>query len=400
MRIVHVTQYFLPWLGYQEFYLAREQIRDGNDVHVIASNLRWPDVGYSALGARGESQEMPAGAGPEYGIPTHRLTVRARLLGRLVLRDLSRTVAALRPDIVHAHGYLMPATAELARLRRKRELAFHLLVDEHQLPHQANNSFVHRVERKLASLAARKFVMPSVEQFVAVADGAREWLVEEYGCPESRVVLIPLGADTDAFLPDAAVGLHTRELLGIAADRPTILYSGKIASHKRIDVLINAVAMLPSDWNTMVLLVGDADPATLSQLESLAASARVSLHVVPAVEPSELARYFNAADVCAWPADATVSHLEAASCGKVIVIPDEVGIRDRIAAGNGVGVPVGDVSALAAALKRLLADPHLRTRMGRAGRALVESRYSWRSVASRFQVLYESMLRRRSPADG
>lgn len=394
-----MTQYFLPWLGYQEFYLAREQIRNGHDVHVIASNLRWPDFGYSALGARGESQQMVVGVASEHGIPTSRLGVRTKLGGRLVLRGLGRTVEALRPDVVHAHGYLLPATLELALLRRRRRRPFQLVVDEHQLPHQANNALVHRFERRIIALGARTFVMPYVDQFVAVANGALEWLTTEYRCPASRVMLIPLGADTDAFRPDPPAGLRVRAQLGIAAKRSVVLYSGKIARHKRIDLLIQAISRLPPEWSTIVLLVGDSEAATLAELESLAARLHVDLRPVPPVRPHELPDYFNAADVCAWPADATVSHIEAAACGKAIVIPDAPGIADRIAAGNGVGVPVGDITALARALERLLADPVGREKMGRAGRRLVELRYSWRSVARQFQDVYESIATARSRAD-
>jgi glycosyltransferase involved in cell wall biosynthesis len=392
MNIVHVTQYFLPWLGYQEFYLAREQLRVGHDVHVIASNLRWPEFGYSALRERGEPWEMSVGSAIEYGVPITRLSVRAAIQGRLVLRGLWRGIAGLRPDVVHAHGYLLPTTLELAHLRRTRRGAFRLLVDEHQLPHQANNGLAHRLERKVVALAARIYVLPQVDRLVAVAEGARDWLSREYGCPPKLITLIPLGADTELFRPDAAAGLEVRSDLGIAAERRVILYSGKISKEKRVDLLVRATSLLPAEWSTVLIIVGDAEARTRTHLQVLGAEFGVDVRMVRGVEPSVLSHYFNAADVCVWPADATVSHLEAAACGKPIVIPQEPGLSDRISAGNGIGVPVGDVAALTGVLHRLLDDASLRDRMGRAGRLLVESQYSWPSVARRFDDLYRSML--------
>ena len=37
MRIVHVADYFQPQLGYQEYFTARAQVKDGHEVHVITS---------------------------------------------------------------------------------------------------------------------------------------------------------------------------------------------------------------------------------------------------------------------------------------------------------------------------------------------------------------------------
>src|SRR5260370_6905525 len=47
---------------------------------------------------------------------------------------------------------------------------------------------------------------------------------------------------------------------------------------------------------------------------------------------------------------------------------------------NGLLVPPGDAPALAAALDRLQADPKLRTRLGRMGRMMVLSQYTWDRV--------------------
>jgi glycosyltransferase involved in cell wall biosynthesis len=59
--------------------------------------------------------------------------------------------------------------------------------------------------------------------------------------------------------------------------------------------------------------------------------------------------------------------------GLPLVASDAVGAApDLVRAGdNGFIYPVGDVAALAAALRRLLADPALRARMGARSREIV-----------------------------
>jgi glycosyltransferase involved in cell wall biosynthesis len=50
---------------------------------------------------------------------------------------------------------------------------------------------------------------------------------------------------------------------------------------------------------------------------------------------------------------------------------------------GGLLVPPGDAAALAQALDRLLRDPGLAARLGRAGRKRVAEEHTWRAVAQR-----------------
>jgi glycosyltransferase involved in cell wall biosynthesis len=386
MRIVHVASWFMPWLGYQEYYLARMQLRQGHDVTVVSSNLRWPGGYYRALREPGESSVLPTGNAVELGIPTIRLPVLLHLFGRPVMKGVGRTLRDLRPDVVHAHTCLMPSTFQAALAKRK--VGFRLVVDEHQLPHQAVPGRAHAVLRRTMAVVARRFLYPRIDSMVAIADGTREWLLREYRFPADRTYTIYLGADAELFSPDASAGLALRKALGIGEHERVVVSSGKVAAHKRIDLLVRAVAGLPPALSATLVLVGPAEAEILEQLTSLTQRLGVRLISRPAVSTQELARFFNAADVCAWPSDCSISHLEAAACGKPIVIPAEPSIADRLSGGNGIGVAVGDVRALTSALESLLADRDLAGRMGLAGRQLIQARYSWEAVAAQFERLY------------
>ena len=66
---------------------------------------------------------------------------------------------------------------------------------------------------------------------------------------------------------------------------------------------------------------------------------------------------------------------------KPIITTENVGCREVVENGvNGYLVPVKDVKALAEAMIRLIQDPALRERMGKAGRAKVEQEFEERSV--------------------
>jgi glycosyltransferase involved in cell wall biosynthesis len=89
--------------------------------------------------------------------------------------------------------------------------------------------------------------------------------------------------------------------------------------------------------------------------------------------------------------------IEAAASGRAIVATDAPGCREVVRNGtNGFLVPPDDWVALSEALRRLIADPALRHRMGCAGRALVEDELSLERVNRDTLEVYAELLAQRS----
>jgi len=84
--------------------------------------------------------------------------------------------------------------------------------------------------------------------------------------------------------------------------------------------------------------------------------------------------------------------LEAAACGLPIVATDAVGCREVVRNGaNGFLVPVGDVRALADALRTLIFDAGLRRRMGEESRARAEREFRSERVIGETLAVYRSL---------
>ncbi|CAL1239095.1 glycosyltransferase family 4 protein [Candidatus Methylocalor cossyra] len=85
--------------------------------------------------------------------------------------------------------------------------------------------------------------------------------------------------------------------------------------------------------------------------------------------------------------------LEAAAAGRPIVTTDMPGCREVVRDGdNGFLVPPKNVSALAAALARLLENPPLRARMGRRGREIAEAEFGVERVIEATLAVYRGLL--------
>ncbi|MBW2094701.1 MAG: glycosyltransferase family 4 protein [Deltaproteobacteria bacterium] len=83
------------------------------------------------------------------------------------------------------------------------------------------------------------------------------------------------------------------------------------------------------------------------------------------------------------------SLLEAAAMGKPVITTDAVGCRDAVEHGRtGLMVPVKDSAALADAMKEMIKNPEMRSRMGREGRRKMELEFDEKIVLKKILEVY------------
>ena len=151
--------------------------------------------------------------------------------------------------------------------------------------------------------------------------------------------------------------------------------------------------------NVRLLIAGSADPANPGsippeEIESWRARPGIELlgHI------ADIRQVWAEAHIAVLPSrreGLPKSLLEAAACGRPIVATDVPGCREIAHAGvNALLVPPDDAVALADAVARLAADPELRARFGRAGRQLVEDKFSSERIGREVATLYDRLLQR------
>jgi glycosyltransferase involved in cell wall biosynthesis len=174
-------------------------------------------------------------------------------------------------------------------------------------------------------------------------------------------------------------------------------YVGRLASHKGVDVLVDAVAALP---NVALDLVGDgpAREELVARVSRSGASDRITFHGF--VAHQNLPEWYRRFDVLAVPSLETPSWIEQfcrvaveAMATGVPVVASASGSLPEVVDDGGVLVPPGDVEALRATLAALLRDPDRLVELGKRAEAR-SVRYSWHNIALRQRALYEEMVRR------
>lgn len=175
---------------------------------------------------------------------------------------------------------------------------------------------------------------------------------------------------------------------------PVILCVANLVPRKGIDVLLRAVARLLKDGPQCRLVIVGGGPEEQA-LRSLACSLGLTDAVVfepPRLDDADLAARFAGCNVFAMLSK-TVEHprgvegfgiafAEAQAVGRPVVAGRGGGVPEVVRDGEtGLLVEPEDDEAAATALRALLTDADLAERMGRAGRAWVERRFSWEDNA-------------------
>lgn len=306
--------------------------------------------------------------------------------GLLALRRVAARVGA---DLVHAHWVLPngPLGALVAA-----GLRVPLVVSLH-----GSDVYLPERYRWLRGAAAWTFRRAAA---ITACSGDLARRAVALGAPAARMTVVPYGADRETFYPAGAEErARVRAEWGLAQGEAFILAVGRLVRKKGFEVLIRAMPQVVAEAGPARLLVaGQGD--LRGELEALARELGVQAHVTfpGAVERDRLPALFRACDVLAVPSvhdergnvDGLPNVvLEGMASGAAIVASDVAGIPQVIRReGTGLLVPEHDPAALAAALVRLLRDPALRQRLGRAARERVEAELNWPAVAGEFERVY------------
>jgi glycosyltransferase involved in cell wall biosynthesis len=296
------------------------------------------------------------------------------------VRDLYRR---LKPDIAH-HVALQPAVIgsmaatglPLVRLNALAGLGFVFT---------SRNPSALLMRPVLTALVRMLFNSPLSAVLVQNPDDREA--VHALGVAPQRVHLIPgSGVDTDAIKalpePDGEV---------------TAAFVGRLLDDKGVRPLIEAQALMRQQGESVRLLIaGDRDPANPA---SIPAEEVEDWRRRPGVEllghVSGIEKVWGRAHIAVLPSrreGLPKSLLEAAAFGRPIVATDVPGCREIARHDvNAFLVPPDDPVALADAIAVLARDPALRSRLGAAGRALVEAEFSSVRIGTDIVALYDSL---------
>ncbi len=227
---------------------------------------------------------------------------------------------------------------------------------------------------------AIRSVWRRAEAVVANSTGLK--MLAEASASDVPIRMIPNGVDTDRFRPLTENRNGGRVRLG---------FVGRLVYQKGLDVLLQALALLPVETDWRLEIVGDGD--SRKHLETMAHDLDLygKVHFAGWKERSELPGIYRQIDLFVLPSrDEGMPNvvLEAMASGLPVIASRVAGNEELVIEGQtGYLTPSEDPAALSRVLAESIGNTELRQQMGRAGRALVEARYTWRRVAEAYLEL-------------
>jgi D-inositol-3-phosphate glycosyltransferase len=300
--------------------------------------------------------------------------------------------------VIHSHYWLSGIVGE------RLKAAWHVphVVMFHTLG-EVKNRASHREHESALRIASEAGIIAGCDRVICATELERTALRQLYDADPAKVTVIPLGVDLDLFRPASKEA--ARAELGLSGDQRIVLFVGRIEPLKGVDILINAAAMLESDTDCSVMVVGGDDTARtqVARLRELARAKGIEGRVsfVGAVDHERLPLYYNAADVCVVPSHYESFGLvavEAMASGVPVVASRVGGLTGTVRDGEtGYLIPWLCPEPFAERIELLLDNDSLRRNLGEAAREEV-GRYRWENVTGAMLGLYRELTARQTVA--
>jgi glycosyltransferase involved in cell wall biosynthesis len=411
MRILLLAQFFPPDIGGEErhvFNLANTLAERGHEIAVATQRMAGvPDRETLASGVRVHRFATVAMRLP--GVYSTNRTHHPPLPDPLGVRELSRIIRQERPQVVHAHNWIVNSAVALRR-SSPTGLRFGLVLTLHDFSHVCATKRLMRMGSACEGPAVARCLPcatahygPAVGPLTATATALmRPWktrTIDHVVCVSNAVASgnrIPPGPNSSVipnFVRDKEVALgHAGDAAEAqAGDIPPglpmaefLLFVGELSRDKGLPTLLRAYESLGRK-RPPLLLVGRRTPDTPTRLPdgSVMCAEWPHDHVMTAFRRCLFAVLPS---ICLDACPTTV--LEAMASGRPVVATTTGGIVDMIADGeNGLLVPPGDEYKLAEAMARLLNDADLRVRLAAGAQERVQ-RFTASAVAERLEDVY------------
>lgn len=204
--------------------------------------------------------------------------------------------------------------------------------------------------------------------------------------------VIPLGIDPANYVLSPVLRESGRRWRAeLAQERPLVGFIGRHARYKGLDILVQAIAQLPS---VCAIIAGDGPFRKDAEALSVQLNVQDRIHFVGEIAHDDKLKMLSMIDVFAFPSTEITEAFGLAQLEAMIlevpVVSSELptGVTDvAIDCETALTVPPSDVDALAGAITRALSDPLLRARLVESARAAVFAKFTVAHMATNIRQL-------------
>lgn len=194
-------------------------------------------------------------------------------------------------------------------------------------------SFFNRLQFMLTRSIPCKLSHRLVSKVISISKDCTEVAKKLYGIPSEKIVEIPLGCDCDLFNnPKEDKSYFLQKLIGIEFLKEArdinkyklIVYSGKLSYSKGFNILLDAFEKIRlKNPNYTLVLLGDGE------LGDRAKNTPGTI-LLGYIEHCHLPYLYSSSSICVWPAQESMSMIDAAATGAKVLVSEKMGDKKRL----------------------------------------------------------------------
>ncbi|MEK7479083.1 MAG: glycosyltransferase [Patescibacteria group bacterium] len=218
-----------------------------------------------------------------------------------------------------------------------------------------------------------------------------------YKLPLKKSIIIPNGIETSEFKSSGEEGMF-RKKFNIPGDKKIILFLGRISWKKGLDTLIPAFAEVAKQKPEAILVIaGSDDEGYGKNVKFLISNFKLQDKVLftGMISGNDKIAALQESDVFVLPSyseNFSMAAVEAMYMKLPVVLTERVGVASLVKEYGAGIVTKKDEKEIAEAILQILNTPTLGSRMGGAGRKLVEERFEMSNIAARWFESYRNLL--------
>lgn len=381
MRILFVSDTYYPHINGVYYFVCRVGPMLQNKGHQIAVIAPSPNTASTLQ----KIDELDV-----YGLPSVSTVLYPLIrvpFPILMKARIKKIIEDFKPDIIHLQDHFAISKAVIAV---NKSLGVPIVATNHFMPENVsvlvkNDTLKKRTEKWLWSQFSKAY---NQVPLVTTPSQTGVSIMRPHLKPDVKTLSISSGIDLSLFNPDGDVQ-HILEKYDIPADKPVLLYVGRLDPEKRIDEILEAVAVAVKTISFTFVVVGKGTKK--AELEQMAVKLGIAQHVIfTGFVPDEdlpfmykLSRCFIIASIAELLSLVT---LQAMASGLPIIAVN-AGALVELVDGNGYLYNEGDIPAIVNAISNICTNQDAYLQMRNRSLELIQ-KHDINATLNAFEELY------------
>jgi glycosyltransferase involved in cell wall biosynthesis len=382
MHFVHIEDFFHPNAGYQVNLLTKIQVEQGNEVTIVTSELNKIPTYLTSFFGKDNIEEKDNEFTRRTGVRIVRLPLVGFYSGRSIYYpNIFKIVDNLKPDVLFVHGE--DTLIGMQYIWRYKKLKYPLVLDCHMLEMASENKFKY-LFRKIFQRFFAPIIINNEIPLIRVTDS--DYVEKCLGIPLSKTILLSFGTDTNFFFPNLSNKIAFREKYDISSDSFVVLYAGKLDIYKGGKFFADSILdKFNSTKQIVFIIIGNTDGEFGANVESTFSKSQNRILRFPTQTYSDLAEFYQAADIAVFPKQCSMSFFEVQACGLPVLFEENEINSQRAMFNNAITFKSGDINDFRNLIMKFADMPNNDfTEMAKCSRKYVLDNYDYLPIAKRF----------------